>query len=157
MGVTFKAASVSAGAPDVEAGIWAARFDGISAKVLEKSQFDPNVFEWAFTLLDETGAVVYDEGEPIEVTALTSRSMNTKSKTTPRAVRYLKAILTPAEFATFEDEEGAGLDADALAGRVVQVIIEINDNGWPKITDVMPAPRAKSKAKPSGAAPAESE
>lgn len=149
MGIQFKGSSVSAGAPDIEAGVFDARFDGVEAKTLDKSKFDPNVFIWHFTLFQD-GAVIYDDGDPIEVDGLTSQSMNTKSKTTPRAVKYLKGLLTPGEFAQFEaaadDAEADGLDAEALEGRMVQVVVSIKDSGWPQVDDVLPAKKVRKAA-----------
>jgi hypothetical protein len=137
MGLTFKAGS-SAQAPNVEAGMYDMRFDGVEAKTLEKSQFDPEVFIWKFTLFDD-GKVVYDEGEPVEVDKVTSQSTNTKSKTTPGAVKVLKALMTAEEFSAFEREEP--IDADALLGRMVQGQVIIKDNGWPGVEEVLPARR----------------
>lgn len=146
MGVHFQGTTVDASAPDIEGGIHDARFDGVVAKVIKDSPFDPNVFEWKFTIFED-GAVVYSEGEPLEVTGLTSRSMNLKSKTVPRVVQYLKAILTTEEYATFEAGE-TQLDAEALEGRMVQVILKIKDTGWPTVDNVLPVKRSgKVKAK----------
>ena len=144
MGLTFTASTVSAEAPDIDAGIYDARFDGVEAKTLEKSQYDPDVFEWQFTLFEE-GEPLYDDGEPVEVTGLSSRSTNTKSKTTPRAVKYLKAIMSPEEWATFE--AGGGVDASALQGRMVQVEVAIKDSGWPFVDNVLPGRRQSRKAR----------
>lgn len=149
-GLGFAGSTTSAGAPDIDPGIYPARFDGVAAKVLEKSQFDPNVYIWSFTLLDEDGATLYDEGEPVTVEALTSRSFNVKSKTTPRAVRYLKAIMTDAEFARFEI--GETVPEEDLVGRTIQLLLSTNDNGWPKVDDVIRVPTVKKKIKPASAA-----
>lgn len=149
-GLTFQATTVAAGAPDIESGIYDARFDGVATKFITGGQFgDGERFEWSFTLLDDEGAVLYDDGDPVEVTGLTSLSTNVASKTQPKAVRYLKAIMTPAEFSAFE--AGEGVDAEALVGRVVQLDVAIKENGWPAVANVLPARKAR-KAKP--AAPA---
>lgn len=138
----FNATSVAADAPNVEAGIYDAKFDGVAKKYVTGGQYgDGDRFEWAFTLLDDDGSVLYDEGDPIEVTGLTSTSTNIASKTTPRAVRYLKALMTPAEFAAFE--AGEGPMASALVGRKVQVEVAIKDNGWPTIANVLPARKTR--------------
>ena len=145
MGIVFTATSKSADAPDIEAGIYDARCDGVAVKFITGGQFgDGDRFEWSFTLLDDEGETLYDDGEPVEVTGLTSTSLNTMSKTTPRAVRYLKALLTPAEFAAFE--AGDGVDEKAILGKTVQVEVSIKDNGWPAIANVLP-PRVKRAAK----------
>ena len=150
MGITFAASSKSANAPDIEPGIYPARFDKVEPKVVEQSQFSPDCFEWTFTLY-EGDEPIYDEGDPLEVTGLTSQSTNVKSKTTPRAVRYLQAIMTPEEFASFA--AGGGIDADALLGRMVQVQVIVKDSGWPAIENVIAAPRTPKKhAAPKAAA-----
>ena len=141
MGLTITASAKSAEAPDIEAGIYDARFEGVEAKVIEKSQYDPNCFVWAFTLLDDDGKPLYADGEPVEVEKLTSQSTNTKSKTTPGAVKVLKAIMTPAEFSAFEREEP--VDADALVGRKVQVVVAIKESGWPSVDEVLAARKAR--------------
>ncbi len=146
-GLTFTATSKAADAPDIEGGIYDARFDGVAKKFIQGGQYgDGDRFEWSFTLMED-GAVLYDGGDPVELTGLTSTSTNIASKTTPRAVRYLKALMTPAEFAQFE--AGEGVDAQALLGRVVQVEVLIKENGWPTIANVLPAPRKKSKPAPT--------
>jgi hypothetical protein len=145
MGIVFTATSKSADAPDIEAGIYDARCDGVAVKFITGGQFgDGDRFEWAFTLLDDEGEVLYDDGDPVEITGLTSTSLNTMSKTTPRAVRYLKALLTPAEYAAFE--AGEGIDEKSIVGKKVQVEVSIKDNGWPSIAGVLPA-RVKRGAK----------
>lgn len=152
MGKTFTATSKAADAPDIEGGVYDARFDGVETKFITGGQYgDGDRFEWAFTLLDDDGDVMYEEGEAIEVTGLTSTSTNITSKTQPRAVRYLKALMTAGEFAAFE--AGEGIDEDKLLGRTVQVEVAIKDNGWPTIGNVLPARKArKSPAKAAQAA-----
>lgn len=139
MGITLTANTSSAEAPDIEAGVYDARFDGVSADVLKESQFDPEVFRWDFTLMEDD-KVIYLDGDPIELQKLTSRSTNIKSKTTPGAVKVLKALMTGEEFARFE--AGEGIDAEGLVGRPCQVQVIIKDNGWPAIDTVLPAKRS---------------
>lgn len=148
VGTTFTAQSKSADAPDIEAGVYDATFDGVEVKFIKGGQYgDGERFEWQFTLVDDDGAELYDEGEPIEVTGLTSQSTNITSKTQPRAVRYLKALMTPSEFAQFE--AGEGINEDALLKRVIQVELAIKDNGWPSVVNVMPARKKRASAKAS--------
>lgn len=146
MSLTFTATSKSADAPNVEPGICDARFDGVAVKFITGGMYgDGDRFEWAFTLLDDDGEILYDGGDPVELTGLTSTSTNVASKTQPRAVRYLKALMTPAEFASFE--AGEGIDEKSLLGRTVQVEVAIKDNGWPTIANVLPARKARKQAK----------
>lgn len=141
MSLTFTASAAEGNPPKLDEDIYDGRFDGVEPKTLEQSQFgNPDVFIWHFTVLED-GEPVYDDGEPITVDAITSRSTNTKSKTTPRAVRYLKALMTADEFAAFEKGESVG--ADDLLGRMVQLQITIKENGWPKVEDVLAARRSR--------------
>jgi len=142
--LTFKATSKSAEAPDVEAGVYDARFDGVEAKTLEKSQFDPEVFVWSFTLFDDDGKVLYDGGEPVVVDKITSQSTNTKARTTPGAVKVLKALMSAEEFEAFVNEEP--IEAGELIGRKVQLQVIVKDNGWPAVEEVLPARRARRRS-----------
>ena len=143
MSIIFEASSKAADAPDIEANIYDATFDGISKKYIEGGPYgDGERYVWAFTLLDDDGAVLFDREEPIVVDGLTSLSLNTTSKTVPKGVRYMKAILTAAEFSLFETGE-ARISADDLVGRKVQVEVAIRDNGWPTVVNVLPARKAR--------------
>jgi hypothetical protein len=150
----FSATASSAEAPLIDPGLCDATFVGVSVKRIEGGNFgDGDRFVWAFQLLDDDGEVIYEEredhdryGDPVIIDGLTSLSTNTKSKTQPRAVRYLKALMTDAEFAAFVD--GADVEAETLIDRKVQVDIGIRDNGWPTVANVLPARKARtSKAR----------
>lgn len=148
MGLTLAGTSKSAEAPELKKGMYDARFEGVRADTIENSQFgDGDVFIWAFTLFEDGSPMREDReehpkfNEAIEVEGVSSRSTNTKSKTTPKAVSYLESIMTDEEFENFKAEKP--IDTDALIGRMVQVQIEIKDTGWPKVTDVLPAKRSR--------------
>jgi len=141
--LTFKATSKSADAPNIEGGLYDARFDGVEAKTLEKSQYDPEVFVWSFTLFED-GEPIYDQGEPVEVDKITSQSTNTKARTTPGAVKVLKSLMSAEEFAAFEREEP--VSAGDLIGRMVQVQVIIKENGWPAVEEVLPPRRQKRRS-----------
>lgn len=135
MGLKLSGSSTSGTPPPFEEGMQDAIFKGVRADVIEKSQYDPEVFIWVFHVKDADGKVLYDEGEPIEFEKVTSRSTNTKSKTTPGAVKVLKALMTKEEFVRFENEDE--IDADDLLDRPCQVVIFKKDSGWPGIDDVL--------------------
>lgn len=145
MGETLLATSKAADAPDIDAGIYDAKFDGLSKKFIEGGDYGAgDRFVWTFTLLDDDGTPINEDrpeharfGQPIEVDGLTSLSLNTTSRTRPKALRYMEALLTPTEFAAWVGGE-AKLDADSLKGRTVQVEIFIRDNGWPSVDNVLP-------------------
>ena len=150
MGETYTATSKAADAPDIEGGMYDARFDGTSRKRIKGGQYTKDTvngderLEWAFTLLDDEGAVLYDGGDPVEVTKLTGMGFNIVSKTVPAEVRILKALCTAEEFQAFLDGKGTK-EADLL-GRKVQVEIIIKDTGWPGVSNVIAA-RSKRKGK----------
>lgn len=156
MGQLFASAK-SADAPDLEGGLYDAKFLGLSEKFIEGGQYgDGTRYVWNFNLLDDDGNVISEErednpnfGDPLEVDALTSMSLNTQSKTTPKAVRFLKALCTDDEFAAFED--GKGVDTDALEDRKVQVEVTIRDSGWPTIVNVLPARKARRSSRSADA------
>jgi len=78
---------------------------------------------------------------------MTSQSVNTKSKTTPGAVKVLRALMTDGEYARFEAEQP--VPADDLIGRMVQVQVIIKENGWPKVEDVFPAKKTGRRGRAS--------
>jgi hypothetical protein len=142
--IVFAASSKSAEAPDIEAGIYDARFDGVVAKYIEESKYDPNAFIWSFTLLVEgTDEPVYDDGDPVTTDLVTSQSLNLTSKTVPGAIKALKALMSAKEFALFE--AGDTPKSDDLIGRKVKAIVSIKDSGWPKVEGVITFPASKAK------------
>lgn len=137
LGTTFEASTKSANAPKgVKKGEYDAKFKGVESGEIENSQFgDGKVFFWKFALLDDDGKAIYSEGEPIEVSKTTSRSTNVKSKTTPGAVKVLKALLSDEEFEDFKDGKSKVKDEE-LIDRVVVVEVFIKDNDWPGIEEI---------------------
>jgi hypothetical protein len=155
-GLIFEATSKSADAPDIEPGLYDATFEGVTKKFIEDGQFgDGDRYEWNFTLLDDDGAVLYDGGDPLEVQGLTSMSFNPKSKTKPKALRYLSALMSAEEYATFTTGE-VKISPDDLVGRKVQVDVAIRDSGWPTVVNVLPARKAR-RARPTASASAEAD
>lgn len=142
--ILFQATSKAADAPEVEPGLYDAIFNGVEKKYIEGGQFgDGDRYEWNFTLLDDDGAELYDGGEPLEVQGLTSLSMNPKSKTKPKGLRYLQALMTEDEFASFI-EGNVTVSAADLVGRKCQVDVFIRDSGWPSISNVLPVRKRRS-------------
>src|SRR6187549_1407188 len=145
MGTMFAATTKSADAPDVAADIYDAKFEGVTTKFIEGGQYgDGERYVWLFTLLDDDGSVLYDKGDPIQLDALTSMSLNRNSKTQPKALRYFYAVASPEERAAFDADEE--VDMDALIGRKAQVEVAIRDNGWPTIVNVLPARGSRRRA-----------
>lgn len=158
---TFNATSKSADAPDIEPGMYDAIFVGTAAKTVKGGKFqknpegDPKI-EWNFHLIDEDGnPLTYetDDGEDKDliVSKLTGVGFNIAATTVPQELRVLKALLTPAEYASFE--AGEGTDEKVLLNRKVQVEVIVKENGWPGVGNVLPAKRAAKAGKPKPAAP----
>lgn len=151
----FEATTASADAPEVAPGLCDATFLGITKRRVEGGLYgDGDRLSWEFGLLADDGTPLYEErpdhpkfGESIVIDGLTSLSLNLKSKTTPKGVRYLKALMSPQEFAAFE--ANGTVSASALVGRKVQVEIAIRDSGWPTIVNVLPARVARVAARPA--------
>jgi hypothetical protein len=153
----------SADAPLVESGLCDAIFEGLSTTYIEGGDYGEgkvitlpdgtrvNRYRWEFTLLGDDGQPLYEDrkdhpefGNPIVVDSLTSTSMNAVSKTKPKTLRYLSALMSEAEYSAFLDS--TGLDADVLRGRKVQVEIAIKDSGWPTVVNVLPARKPRGSA-----------
>lgn len=145
MGVQISKSSASA--PEFEDNVYDARFDGVSAEshpewATENGTFGPDNgerFRFDFTLF-EGGRMLYNDGDPFTINALTSQAMGKKSK----FALYMKGILTPVEAAMIE--AGENIDSDTIKGRMVQLALSHNDNGWPKIDAIIPAKKVKSGA-----------
>ena len=147
MTVTFQGTSKSADAPDIDEGTYPAEFVGVNPEQHDEwkgeskkypGKFDSGArFRWFFT--------VYDEGDALRFDLLTNTNLNLKSKTVPQAIVVLKAIMTPAQFRSFEG--GEQIDGAAIVGNACQVTIEENDKGWPNIVAVLPPAKAAGKAK----------
>ena len=135
-----------ASAPNVEGGLVPARFDGFSQQShpdwAGPGKFgydDGERLHWAFTLTTDAGEVIYDEGDAIEVEAINGVNLNTKSDKSKNA-QWLKN-LSPEAFAAVD--AGKGFDADKLVGLPCMLLLEIKENGWPKVVNVLPARKAR--------------
>jgi hypothetical protein len=151
MGISFQP-TASAAAPNIEGGVFDARFDG--AELVDHPDWagpgkfgkadDGRRFHFNFTLM-QGDEPLYDEGEPVTLEKVTGTNLNPNSKTVPAAVKVLKGLLTTAEFAGFQ--AGQAPDSDGLVGRRCQLIVSIKENGWPNVDDVMGAKKGAIKAR----------
>lgn len=150
----FVATSKAAEAPHIEDAMYDGILIAVESKRIKGGQYtkdtvngDPKL-EWNFRLLDENGDVLFDDGDAVEVGKLTGTGFNIASKTVPQEVRVLKALLTKAEYAAFENGEGTPDDAveapEGLLGRKVQLEVFTKESGWPGIGNVV-APRGGQK------------
>ena len=153
---TYQAQSKAAEAPEIDEAMYDGILVRVEAKKVKGGQYTKNTvngdpkLEWVFNPLDENGAVMYDGGDPIEVSKLTGVGFNIAAKTVPQEIRMLKALLTKAEFAEFEAGNGTPDDAEdapeGLLGRKAQIEVFVKENGWPGIGNVV-APTGGQKGK----------
>lgn len=139
--------------PDIELGFNDAKLTGVTPTYIPGGLYgegfttkdalgnDVNRFRWVFTLVDADGATLYDEGDPITVDCITGLQFFAKAKNLSKQVRIMKALLTPEEFAGWQDGRGVPGLAD-LVGRPVQVEVGMNDRGYPTVASVI-APRKR--------------
>jgi hypothetical protein len=107
-----------------------ATLTGLTRKMLPSS-FDPSgrapAIIWTFALEDMIGQ---------KVDGTTSEATGQKSKARP----WIEALMGKAE--ATQALKGV-IDPKALIGRACQVLVAINDNGFPKVTTVLPLPGAR--------------
>lgn len=144
--MNIPAPTTSAGsAPEIEDGLYVARFNDIYHKVHEdwavaKDKFgkadDGGRFHFNFTILDEDGEpVVPDDAEdPDQTLDLEAMTRNMSSHEKSNSYALLKGILTAAEFAAWiESTPENPADLSAVANRKVNVQVSHNSKGWPQI------------------------
>lgn len=144
MAFVLPKANAGGDAPTVEDGLVVLRFDDLVLKEHEDwagtDQYghadDGKRFHFQFTLLDAAHQVCYEEGDPIELEALTRTATGEKSN----FAKILKGILTPAEFLAWQANEP--FDGEVIKGRAVNGVIAHSTKGWPNVAQVI------SNAKP---------
>ena len=159
--MNIPAPTSSAGsAPQIEDGLYVARFDDIEFRkhpdwAVAKDTFGkPDTgdrFHFIFTMLDDErnpvllAAVKEDAEDPTEEFQLEALTRNMSSHEKANAYALLKGILTPAEFAAWlasTPENPA--DLSGVAGRAVSVQVTHSQKGWPQIEQTLgPAPKKK--------------
>lgn len=139
-------------APEVEAGLAIVRLDDIVLRDHPDwagtdnfgNADDGKRYHFLTTLLDEDRAVVYADGEPIELEAMTRTATGKKSNF--RA--HMEGILTAAEFAAWDADQPLPEDAKVgpVQGRILNAKVGHNKNDWPLIEDfvgIAKAPKGK--------------
>lgn len=152
---TFAAQTKAAEAPDIEPGMYDAKFVGTEAKKVTGGKFQKNPagddkLAWKFQLLDDDGDVIREDrdehpnfGKPIEVEKLTGVGFNIAAKTVPAELLILKALMSGAEYTAFEG--GEQTKEEDLIGRVVQVEVFVKDTGWLGVGNVVAARKARGR------------
>lgn len=155
--MNIPAPTTSAGsAPEIEDGLYVARFNDIYHKVhtdwaTPKDKFghadDGGRFHFNFTILDEDGQPVLreDAEDPDQTLDLEAMTRNMSSHEKSNSYALLKGILTPAEFtAWIESTPENPADLSDVANRLVNVQVSHNTKGWPQIEATL-GPKKKGK------------
>ena len=119
--------TVGSGMPDsdIEPGIYPATVIGLRADTIVVDGEEKEVFVWTFSIPTE------DEGA-IELEGLTSQIVTPRSK----AYAYLVALLGQAAVGT-----GAGFNDTDLVGKNCLVTVDLNKNGYTRVSNITAAPR----------------
>ncbi len=134
-------ANKGAGAQEIDDGLAIGRFDDLVLREhpdwagTDKfgKEDDGSRFHFCFTLVDEKGAVLYDEaGDPLEVEATTRTATGEKSN----FAKHMRGLMKPTEFAAWQAASDE-FDGSFLAGRFVNLQISHNSKGWPQVETVI--------------------
>lgn len=146
-------------APEIEDGLYVARFNDIVQRVVEqfkteKDKFgkpDDGVrFDFLFTILDEDrNPVLLPDAEGPDDTldlrqAKSIRAISSGEKSNSYAM--LKGILTPAELAMWvASTEENPVDLSHVMGREVNVQVSHSNSGWPQVEATLGPAKPKAK------------
>lgn len=145
--------------PEVEDGLYVARFDGITQRVVEAFKTDHDKFgkpddgvrfDLLFTLLDEAREPVLRDPEDPDSGELQLRNHKAikvfSSDDRSNSFAYMKGILTPAEFTLWTAGELSEEAGAAVDGRHINVQVVHSNKGWPEIGATLgPAKAPKGK------------
>lgn len=134
-------------APEIQDGLYVARFNDITYRVVEsfkteKDKFgkvdDGGRFDFGATVLDdERKPVLLPEAESPEDTLDLRQAKSVKvfsNDDRSNSHFYLKGLLTPSEFASWlASTPEAPVDLSHVAGREVNIQVSHNEKGWPQI------------------------
>lgn len=134
----IKASSKSADAPQFEDGTYDADFEGL--KLVEHPDWaGDGLYGYDDGARVHFGFTAYIEGDPLKCEYLTKPNFNVTSKTTPGAVKVIRALMTNSEFNAFKSsEDNDTYEAPDLDGRPCKVELEHSKSGWPKVVSVFP-------------------
>lgn len=143
-------ANAGGDAPEVDDGLALLRFDDLILKEhpdwagtdkFGKADSGQR-FHFLFTLLTEDREVVYTEdGDPIELEALTRTATGEKSN----FAAIMSGVLTPQEFAAWQAATPEDpFDASAAQGRIVNGKIAHNKRNWPFVESVIGIAKVKA-------------
>lgn len=153
-------------APEIEAGLYVAKFIDIGQRVVEQFKTDKDKFgkpddgtrfDFNVTILDEDLNEVLKPGaeDPTETLDLRqAKSVKVfSSDDRSNSYAYLKGILSPGELALWLASGKGDAAADAawaaaaekVPGRLLHVQVGHNEKGWPQIEAFLGAYKAKAK------------
>lgn len=142
MPIALPKPTAGAGAPEVEDGLALAIFNDLKLVehddwAVERDNFgkpdDGQRYHFQVTLADEEdGSPLYDDGDPIELEALSRTATGEKSNFR----KLMDGLLTKAEFTAWDaGDELPKPDPKVgpLEGRYIHVQVKHSDKGWPQI------------------------
>ena len=136
----FKVGSSQAPEQDIEAGDYPATVVNVTQETITVEFEDRDVFKWHFEIPTE-------DGDPIEISGLTSRTISPKSK----AFAYLVALLGASHV-----QPDAEFGLEDVIGKTGIVTVGENKRGWMEVKNLHAAPRTAAKptkAATNGSAP----
>lgn len=145
--MNIPAPTASGSIPEIEDGLYKARFNDITHRIVEQfitasDKFghpdDGGRYDFVATLLDDKGDPrLRDDAEDPDQTLDLRQAKSVKvfsSDDRSNSYAYLKGILTATEFAAWlASTPESPVDLSATAGRVVNVQVSHNAKGWPQI------------------------
>jgi hypothetical protein len=152
------APTASGSIPEIEDGLYVARFNDITQRVVEAFKTDKDKFgkpddgvrfDFSATILDDEGQpVLRSDAEDPDQTLDLRQAKSVKvfsSDERSNSYFYLKGILTPGEFQSWLNSTPENpVDLSGVAGRLVNVQVTHNDKGWPQIEAFLgPAKKGK--------------
>jgi hypothetical protein len=159
--MNIPAPAASGSAPEIEDGIYVARFNDIDYRVVEQFKTDKDKFgkvddggrfDFGATILDEERKpVMLPEAESPDDTLDLRQAKSVKvfsSDERSNSYFYLKGLLTPAEFQLWLASTAENpVDLSKVQGREVMVQVTHNDKGWPQIEAFLGPAKPLAKAK----------
>jgi hypothetical protein len=121
--------------PAVKAGLYLARFDGVTLESNDQGTF----WLWSF-MLDVPGGMIEDTAQYGTEDSLIPLTSTSSPRITPRtkAAKWLEGLGQKITV-------GESVDFEKLVGSVCQVLTIVSENGYSRIENVLPAPPANQR------------
>jgi hypothetical protein len=155
--MNIPAPSASSSAPEIEDGLYVARFNDIYQREVEQFKTERDKFgkpddgirfDFSATILDEDrNPVLLPDAEGPDDTLDLRQAKSVKvfsSDERSNSYAYLKGILTPQEFQMWlSSTPEEPVDLSGVQGRHVNVQVSHNSKGWPQIEAFLGPAKAK--------------